>query len=564
MFGRQTKRSVGAESNVATGQIGSTNAPSTKPLFGVSARASSSPEAVALVDRSRSLTYGELESRASKLAHSLQRIGVKATDRIVMKLPRSFEQLETTVAVAKLGSSVVPLNPNLKPEDFARAIGDIKPCLVVSDEVSWNQLLDHKPELSSIKCLLVVGPDRAIGSLARPGSCEEYESSIRSAGPGIGFMPAYAGARLSIYNPEAYGAGGVLKESWVDQEAIATAQQEQVRLWMLNEKDIYLLSSGAHHPGAGGWAQLTLYCGGTVVVMDTWSAKSWLELVERFGVTRSFLTPGQLSDLVDLDSVTWNQADLSSLRTVVHGGTQCSAALKLRVIERLAPVTLWGIFGDSDRLVSRISSSEWIEHPGSVGRPVNGISIDILSEDDKPCPPGVSGRVMWRLREKSHGVTMSKTPSRQKSDPVFGGRYIGHVDDGGYLYITDKASDRIRVGNTTVYPWEVENVIHGHREILDCVVFSVSDNANDMRLVALVVTKSKDCDREISEHCRKYLPAHRLPSLVLRVDHLERDDAGKIDRKGYAKRFLDGEWEESTQISVPAVVESGDQALSDA
>ena len=570
MFGRQTKRSVGAQDSSKTSD-------NVMLKGGVTYWAKETPSAVALVNANRTVTYDELEARATKLAHSLIRMGIKTQDRILLRLPTSIEQIEMTVVAAKIGCLVVPLDPGTGLDEFASAIREVSPGLVACEDGIWSQLCSKYPEIAEIKSLVVANPDRAISSKLAPGICVEYESLIRSVGPGLPDLPSYSGARLGIYNPSIASSQETLKESWPDQHSVASSQAAQIKLWMLSSNDVYLLSSGSHHPGAGGWAQLCLYSGASVIIMGEWNPLSWLEMVESNKVSRTFLTPGQITDLVEVSEDIWGKFDLSSLRSIVHGGTQCAAALKLRAIERFAPVTLWGIYGESDRLVSRISSNEWIEHPGSVGKPIAGIAVEIRNEDDKLCSPNVSGGVFWRVAEKEqiedrgqdgdkhsrvdkHEQT-SLGESSKSSLKLYGGRHIGHLDEDGYLYITDKASEKIKVGNVSIYPWEVENVIHGHREVLDCVVFKDDARSREPGLIALVVTRSKNSDTDISEHCRKYLPTFRLPSKIVRVEKLDRDEAGKINRKLYAKRYFDGEWDENTQIAVPIVTHDGDGEL---
>ena len=105
---------------------------------------------------------------------------------------------------------------------------------------------------------------------------------------------------------------------------------------------------------------------------------------------------------------------------------------------------------------------------------------------------------------------------------------VGHLDEDGYLYITDRISDMVLWGGVTVYPREIEEVLHTHPAVVDCAVFGIPDERYGEILKAVVEVRTPVDADDLRSHVRDRLADYKVPSVVEFVDELRRDPNGKV------------------------------------
>jgi fatty-acyl-CoA synthase len=185
-----------------------------------------------------------------------------------------------------------------------------------------------------------------------------------------------------------------------------------------------------------------------------------------------------------------------------------------------------------------ISSAEWLEHQGSVGRPLVG-RVHILDPEGAELPVGQTGQVWFSGGpDFSYHGDEKKTAAAHDAQGRASVGDIGHLDDDGYLYLTDRADFMIISGGVNVYPREAEDALITHPAVLDVAVIGVPDP--DMGEVphALVqladdVSGSPELAAELVAHCRARLATIKCPRTIEFVDDLPRLPTGKL-----AKRLL--------------------------
>jgi acyl-CoA synthetase (AMP-forming)/AMP-acid ligase II len=152
--------------------------------------------------------------------------------------------------------------------------------------------------------------------------------------------------------------------------------------------------------------------------------------------------------------------DLSSLRLLVHAGAPCPIPVKRRIIEAL-PCEISELYGASEGGATRINSAEWLERPGSVGTPWPGVEVRILDEDGRPVPTGETGVVYIAPPGTSrfHYHDDEDKTTQAWRDNAFTVGDVGHLDEAGYLFLTDRNKDKIVRGGENVYPVEVEEAL---------------------------------------------------------------------------------------------------------
>jgi long-chain acyl-CoA synthetase len=179
------------------------------------------------------------------------------------------------------------------------------------------------------------------------------------------------------------------------------------------------------------------------------------------------------------------------------------------------------MYGSSERVGGAfITSPEWLDHPGSVGRPV-GCTVHILDDDGNGLPARQLGRICF-------------------GDDLVDVGDVGFLDEDGYLYNIDRKSSEIRIGAEAVYPQQVEDVLITHPRVLDAAVYGVPGPGSGMRVRAMVqLVDGADAvsERELIAYCRERLTEAQCP-VAVEFGTVPRSDHGKVYRRHLQSRYL--------------------------
>jgi long-chain acyl-CoA synthetase len=279
------------------------------------------------------------------------------------------------------------------------------------------------------------------------------------------------------------------------------------------------------------WSQMHLAFGGSVVIMPKWDARECLELIERWRVTNVHMVPANFTRILALPEDERAKFDLSSLKIVVHAAAPCPVPLKRAFMDFVGTDKVWEYYGASEGGGTVISPQEWLEHPGSVGRPFPGNEFVILDDDGNELPAGEVGTIYAKPAESSfeYHNDPDKTASTHRGQWFTVGD-AGYLDEDGYLYLTDRKSDMVISGGVNIYPREIEDTLYQHPEVIDCAVLGVPDDDWGEILYAVVQRRDdSSLDAEgVVAWCREKLADYKRPRVVEFVDELPRDPNGKV------------------------------------
>ena len=478
-------------------------------------------------DGERVTTFAELDDDANRLANVLQARGVGTGDRVAVMLPNGAEWFATNLAAARLAAQLVPVNWHLTESEVGWILADADPRVLVSHRDLEPVATAALAAVPGCSALWVGDGDRDVLAAAPPGPP-----------PGAHDAPAPG---LVLYTS---GTTGRPKGVVHEQTTTTRSRSDHVSLWGFTSEDVHLLAGPAYHGAPWSFAVTHLALGATVVAMTRWDAARFVDAVERHRVTNTFVVPTHLARLLELADRRGGTAALAprlaSLRLVLHGAASCPVALKQRVLELLGDV-VWEFYGFSEGgRVTRIGPAEWRAHPGSCGRPLDGVHVLVLDELGNEVPRGDTGTI-WVVPSGGHfhyrgdaDATATVTRSTRLGLAVTGGD-LGHVDAEGYLYVTDRSVDLVVRGGVNVYPREVEDALLEHPGVADCAVLGVPDDVYGERLVAIVEPAPAPgalVDAEtLTAHCVARLARFKWPEEYRFVEALPRDPNGKV-RKG--------------------------------
>ena len=462
-------------------------------------------------------TYGDLDARAGRLAEALVAVGLAPGDRLAVMLPNSVEFFECLAASAKLGVSALNLNWHLKADEVAWIL----------DDSGAGALVTHVDLRDQVEAVV---RDRHLPVLWVGG---DYESALAAAA-GADQPFRWPTAWPVIYTSGTSGRPkGVVHGTVGDPAIMEMTHDALAAMWGYGPDDIHLVAGPLYHAGPWGYANLSLYVGATVVLMDSWDPREFLRQVGEQQVTTTFLTPAHFIRLLEVPADERAAYDVSSLRHVIHAGAPCPQPVKAAIIEAFPDAEVWELYGMSEGGATRVSSTDWSAHPGTVGQPWPGVEIRVLDPDTlEPVPTGVDGLIYVKPAQGrfAYHTDPAKTAETWRDD-AFSVGDIGHLDDEGWLYLTDRHSDLIIRAGVNIYPREVEDVLYLHPAVVDCAVFGVPDERDGEHPVAVVEVRPGPGAPDaaaLDRWCRQRLDPYKCPTRYDLVDTLPRDPNGKV------------------------------------
>ena len=263
----------------------------------------------------------------------------------------------------------------------------------------------------------------------------------------------------------------------------------------------------------------------------------------RHRVTHTHMVPTMFVRLLKLSAKERQDYDLSSLQHVAHGAAPCPEEVKNQMIEWWGPVIYEYYAMTETGIIAMCDSEQWLAHPGTVGCAPEGVDIRILDQQNQDCEPGTPGQIC---------VSSETTPyvayhrAQKKTEELRLGNYIatgdvGYLDTDGFLHISDRISDMVISGGVNIYPAEIEKVLVSMPAVRDCAVFGIPDSEYGERLVSVVETSESLASDSLGDFLRKHISAYKVPKEFLFVEHLPREDSGKIKKRLLRDAFMAGE-----------------------
>ncbi|MEU2268288.1 AMP-binding protein [Streptomyces olindensis] len=284
-----------------------------------------------------------------------------------------------------------------------------------------------------------------------------------------------------------------------------------------------------------------LAAGQPVVILGKFDAEAFLRHVERWRVTSSVMVPTHFQRLLALPEEVRGRYDVSSLLQVSHTGSACPPDVKRAMIDWFGPVLTESYGASEAGTLARIDSTEWLEHPGSVGRVQPPFEVLVTDDDGNPLPPGALGLLAFRAPE-GRGVRYHADPDKTEaaylSPGVFTLGDIGYVDADGYLFLTDRAADVVVSGGVNLYPAESEAVLRLHPAVAEVAVIGVPDPDFGESLRALVVAAGAEPPAgDLDRFCRDRLASYKCPKSYEFVAELPRNAMGKLDKRAMRRPY---------------------------
>ncbi|MBV8950414.1 MAG: acyl--CoA ligase [Actinobacteria bacterium] len=465
------------------------------------------PDRVAVVVGQRTLTFGELDAAANRVARALGADGVRPRDRAVVLATTSLELVPVFAAAAKLGAVFAPANPSLPTAEAVDMVKAARPRLVVT--------ADERPDIAGAVDAPVITIDELMARAAREPAAAHHAAGFGELDPHVVFFTS--------------GSTGRSKGAVISHRVNYLRTHPGA---LLEPRGAMVCPYPLFHMGAWTIALQQWQARDRTVFVERADAALVVDAVERHRATRLNCVPAVWYRILDL--VGGQPArELSSVR-FADTGTSATPVELLTGIKAAFPNAGVRVFYGSTEAgsVATLEDADVTRKPGSCGVPAPGAELR-LGEDGELC---VRGPHLFDGYFDDPDATAAA---------IVDGWYhtgdLADMDDEGYLTIVGRVRDVVRTGGETVSPAEVEAVLLGHPAVEDVAVVGLPDPEFGETVCAVVVVAPGAVPPDVAElrgHCASRLARFKQPRQVALVDAIPRTAAtGQVQRRLLVERL---------------------------
>lgn len=496
-------------------------------MIGLITRAGSDPDGWAIQsDGYGESTWAQFTDATLRLAAKIQAVDLGPSRR-VMVVARNRPSTVLAHVAALLGeASSVPVNSHLTSGELAYIGGESAARLVFVDSTTAAAV--HEA-LADTGVTIVDLPESGVAGAA----LSEFVGGIDpiELDPGQRVIPSLLFTSGTTGRPKAVQ----LPPKTIGTTPTLAGFIEHAMAYKYAKLGTHMVVGPLYHNGP--LTSVRLILGGVpIVVHYNFDAEKMLAAIEQHRVETSIMVPTHFVRCLNLPDDVRDRYDISSLRSVSHTGGACPIDVKRAMIKWWGPVLSESYGGTESGTVCTITSPEWLEHPGSVGRSQPPFEALIVDQLGKPLPTNTEGRLYFR-DATGRGIVYEgdpdKTADAHLEPGVFTLGEIGKIDDDGYVYITDRFSDMVVSGGVNIYPAEAEQVLVKHADVIDAACVGIPDREMGERLIALVQARPgyQPAADDLLAWCRLSLAGYKCPKEFRFVDEVPRNPMGKIDKK---------------------------------
>lgn len=491
--------------------------------------AKEAPHTRAIVDSSgRTFSRGELYGAMNKIARALRGAGIVAGDVVAIVAPNCIEFIAVYMAATQIGAYVVPINWHLVEAEIDHILRSAQARALFVHE-RFGKVMKDVIDSGGFTFRATVG----LGSIEGFTSLEQFV-----AGHSHAAIVDPSQGRLLVYTSATTGRPKAIMLPLSDAAAsLASTIRFNIASGIEPEREVHLCASMLYHAGPLDFAAVALHMGHLVILVEKWEPVRLLELIDEHRVTTALMVPTMFVRLLKLPSQVRTSYDVSSLKYVLHTAAPCPVDTKRQMLEWWGPVIADG-YGASEGVGTVATAKEWLERPGTVGRPVPGSRIRILDDADNELAPGEVGTIFLT---RYQGDRFEYKDDPKKTKEAYRGDFftvgdVGYVDTAGYLFICDRKIDMIISGGMNIYSAEIEQVLVQHPDVVDCAVFGVPDEIMGEVVHAAVqlapgVVQGAAVVISLMTHLRAKLAVAKLPRKYEFVPSLPRDPNGKLFKR---------------------------------
>jgi long-chain acyl-CoA synthetase len=508
--------------------------------IGTWAAATPDKPAVTMAGTGESVSFAELEDRSRRLAQFLRAIGLGTGDHIAVLMDNQPRYFEVCWAAQRSGLYFTPVNWHLSAAEAVYIVDNCDAKVLIASASLAETAAAAITAAPQLQRRLMIGGiadgfesyEAVLDGLNAEVLADPLDDALE--GSGMLYSSGTTGRPKGICRALTDGAYG--NGTSVD-TMIAPAYE-------FSDEMVYLSPAPLYHAAPLMWSMGVQRRGGTVVVLAEFDAELALQCIDRYQATLAQFVPTMFVRMLALPDEVKARYSKASLRRAVHAAAPCPIWVKHQMIEWWGPI-IWEYLGATDGGFVTISPQEWLERPGSVGKP-SFLPVHICDDDGNEMPAGETGEIFW---EGSPPVVYYKDPEKTAAvhHPLgwLSVGDMGYLDEGGYLFLTDRSTNLIISGGVNIYPREVEDLLLSHPAVADVAVIGVPNDEFGEEVKAVIQLDEMGLAgpalaEELMAFCREHLARYKCPRSVDFDAALPRLPTGKLLKRKIRDRYWEG------------------------
>ncbi|MBX7514075.1 acyl-CoA synthetase [Qipengyuania sp. GH38] len=493
--------------------------------------------AIIMAGTGETVTYGEMDAYANRFTQLLRARGLKRGDHVAILMENTIDYLQLVWGSQRAGTMMVPISTRLTAPEICYILKDAGAKLLVTSRYFDEVMDDIRADC----------PDIAI--LAKGGEGEENLTEALAKYPADPIADQAPGQYMLYSSGTTGRPKGIRPAPPADDDILAVNPLVGLAVmgvgWPADGSMIYLSPAPLYHAAPLGWCTTAHRLGATIVVMEKFDPETALEAIEKYRVTDSQWVPTHFVRMLKLDPEVRTRYDLSTHARAIHAAAPCPVPVKREMIEWWGPIVIEYYAGSEGIGMTLVKSEDWLTHPGTVGKPIHG-QLHVCGPDGEEVPAGTDGLLYF---ENENIPTYHNDPEKTadamhpKGWMTLGD--IGHVDEDGFLFLTDRKSHMIISGGVNIYPQEIENLLVTHDKVMDAAVIGAPCPDFGEKVVAVVQPidmgeAGEKLEAELRDFLAPQLAKIKMPKLFDFREQLPREANGKLYKRElrdeYAKK----------------------------
>jgi long-chain acyl-CoA synthetase len=477
------------------------------------------PDAPAIVFEGRTLSYRELDERASRAAHALEAMGIRPGDRVALFLPNVPEFAVVYLAAMKTGAVAVSLNALLKTEE-ARYVLEDSGARVLFTTAALFQPVASLRELVAVLQHVVLCEGEAPGETLTldalsEGLPAEYRAREMERDDPAAIL--YTSGTTGKQKGATLSHGNVVSNSHATRHCVGSRPGDRHALFL----PLF------HCFGQNFVLNAALASGGTVLLHRRFDPDATPAALREGGMTHLYAVPTIYIYLLNEGIA---PADLPTLRYSFSAAATMPAEVAKRWQELFGMPVFEG-YGLTETSPFAAYNHEFAHRPGSIGTPVENVEMRVVGPDDAEVADGEWGEICIRGPNVMLGY---HGRPEETAEALRGGWFhsgdVGYHDADGYFYLVDRVKDMINAAGFKVWPREVEEVLYAHPAVRECAVVGLPDPVKGETVAAFVVLRPGEActEEDVAAYCRERMAAYKVPREVRLVEAVPKSPTGKI------------------------------------
>ena len=474
--------------------------------------AKTKPRQIALIEGDQSWTYEQFNDLVDLGAHSLLQLGLKAGDVVGLCLKDHCAHVVLMWSCMRAGVVMLPLDWRWTYSEAKAVIEHFKAALVVVEP-------DH--QLQAIKTC--VWSDLLKDNVPKPFNIPEM-TTLDSP------------LLLSLSS----GTTGRPKGPMIThQHFLRIFWTHWINLG-LNASSRYICATPMYFGGGRTFTLSVLFSGGTVILYPPpFEPIDLAQTIQKYSANALFLVPTQLRRLLACDADVKNV--FGALQLLISSGSPLQPNEREAIFKTICPEFNEYYASTEGGGVSLCTPQDFKKYLTSVGRPIFGVEVSIVDDEDNDIGFGQVGK----LRYKGPGVADSFYNDPQSSAEHFkkGWFYPGdlaEVNEDGYVFLRGRSKDMIIRGGVNIYPNEIQDTLMTLPGLHDCCVLGIEDADLGERIACAWVGESHLSQEKLELHCREFLAPYKVPSHWIELDELPVNSGGKVVKDQIRLRLMHG------------------------